>query len=170
MSGLSGFGRRFCLSAVIVVYWCCALWLLFGASPISFDGAGPSATFYWGNHDPTPTLREYDNNIGIRLQFLFPYLCAASIITFAGCVVTPGLLRLRRPRRSYIVLAASAATLLSLLMVGAVSDIGIALHLWRSATMYRGLSYAWPFLKVMVPMSLLAGVLARARDLLGPRD
>ena len=159
-----GFGRRFGWLAVVAAYWCCALWLLFRASPISVDGGGPTPTFYWGNHPPTPTLQEYDRNIGIRLQFLCPYLCAACIITFAGCVLTPWLVRLWRPRRSYIVLAASAATLLSLLLVGAVSDVGIALHLWQSATMYGGLSYAWPFLKVMVPMSLLAGVLAFVRS------
>jgi hypothetical protein len=58
----------------------------------------------------------------------------------------------------------SAATLLSLLLVGAVSDLGIAVHLWRAPAMYGGFEYALPFLEEIVPMSLLAGVLAIARE------
>jgi|SRR5208283_1047209 hypothetical protein len=158
------FGRRFCGLVLITAYWLCALWLLFRVFPMSADGGGASPTFYRGTHAPTPTL-EHSN----RLPFLCPYWCAAFIITLAGCAVIPWLVRLRRPRRPYVVLVVSAATLVSLLLVGAGSDIGVALHIWLGPTMYAGPSYVWPFLKVMVPMSLLAGVLALARSLLDAR-
>jgi hypothetical protein len=161
-SFMTGFTRRCCWLAVVAVYWCCAVWFLFRVAPILVDGGGPSPTFYWGSHYPTPTLQEYDRNIGIRLQFQYPYWCAASIITIAGCVVAPWLVRRWRPRRSHVVLAASGATLLLLLAVAAVSDIGIVLHIWWGPTMYGG--YMLPLLKVVVPMSLFAGLLAFIRN------
>jgi len=155
-----GFGRRFLGRAVIVVYWCCALLLLYRVSPISFDGDGPTATFYWGNHEPTPTCGEYDRNIGVRLQFEYPYWCAATIVTLAGCVVAPWLVRRWRPRRSRIIALASTATLLLLLLVCAVADLSVALHMWWGPMTYASLANMWVSLKVMIPMSLLAGVLA----------
>ena len=133
--------RRFYWLVVIAAYWFCALWFLFRISPISVDGGGPSATFYWGNHPLSPTLAEYDGSTRLRLPFLYPCLCAASIITFFGCGLTTWLVRLGRPRRSHLFLVASAATLCLLLLVGGISDIGIACHIWRGPTMYRGISY-----------------------------
>jgi hypothetical protein len=61
-------------------------------------------------------------------------------------------------------LLSSTTTLLSILLVGAVSDVGTAVHLWRAPAMYGGFEYALPFLEEIVPMSLLAGILALARD------
>ena len=158
------FKRRFCWVALVTVYWLCALWLLFFVCPISVDGGGPTPTFYWGFHPPAPTLEEYDRSILTRLFFLYPYWVAASIITSLGCGLTIWITRLWSPRRPHLFLLSSAATLLSLLLVGAVSDLGIAVHLRRGPTMYGGIEYTLPFLEVMVPMSLLAGVLALARD------
>ena len=155
--------RRLYWAVAITVYWLCALWLLISVFPISFDGSGPTATFFWGSHPPTPTLADYDRNISIRLLFLYPYWFGASIVTILGGGLTTWLLRLGRPRRSLLFLVSSATTLFLFLMVGAISDAGIALHTWRGPTMYGGVSYVLPFLKVMVPMSLLAGILAVAR-------
>ena len=150
---------------VITSFWLCALWVLFKASPISVDGSGPSATLYWGSHPPTPTLAEYDRSFGARLPFLCPYWIASSVITFLGCGTTTWLIRFLKPmRRRHLFLASSATTLVSLLMVGAISDLGNACHIWRGPTMYGALSYPWPLLEILLPMSLLAGVLAVARD------
>lgn len=159
-----GFRRRLYWPVVITAYWLCALWLLFLVSPVSVDGSGPGATFYWGTDPPAPTLAEYDRSLGARLPFLYPYWVAASIISIVGCGLTPWLVRLWRPRRSRLFLVSSATTLCSLLLVGAVSDVGTALHNWRGPAMFAGVSYLLPFLKVLVPMSLLAGLLALARD------
>jgi hypothetical protein len=51
-----------------------------------------------------------------------------------------------------------------LLLAEAMSDAATALHLWRGPTMYSGIEMVLAFLGVMVPMSLLAGMLALARD------
>jgi hypothetical protein len=147
-----GFRRLFYWPVATTAYWFCALWLLFRVSPIYEDGFGPSASFYLGN---SPTTYR---------QLLYPYWIAASIITFVGCGLTTWLVRLWRPRRSRLFLVSSVMTLVSLLLVGAISDVGISRHIWRGPTMYGGLSYLWPFLKFLVPMSLFAGVLALARD------
>jgi hypothetical protein len=69
-----------------------------------------------------------------------------------------------RPRRSRLFLVSSATTLFSLLLVGAISDAGTALRIWRGPMMYGAFSTVWPFLKVLAPMSLLAGVLALVGD------
>lgn len=159
-----GFMRRFFWPVVIPAYWLCALWLLFKVSPISVDGSGPGATFYWGNNHPSPTLAEYDRSIGAHLPFLYPYWIAASIITFLGCGLTTWLVRLWRPRRSHLFLVSSATTLASLLLVGAMSDVGIACHIWMGPTMFGDLYSLVTFLKILVPVSLLSGILALARN------
>jgi hypothetical protein len=164
-----GLLRRFYWPIVINVYWLCTLWLLFKVSPISVDGSGPSVTFYWGNHPPTPTLAEYDRSVGARLPFLYPYWVAASVITFLGCGLTTWVVRLCWPKRSHLFLVSSATALVSLLLGGVISDVGIASHIWKGPTIYGGLSYLWPFLKILVPVSLLAGVLALVRDHLAMR-
>jgi hypothetical protein len=161
------FGRRFYWPLAIAAYWLCALWLLLLVSPISFDGGGPVVTFYWGSHPPTPTLTEYNRTFGARLPFLYTYWVAASAITLVGCVLATWLVRPWGSRGS-LFLASSSATLLSLLVLGALSDAGIALHLWRGPAMYGGISYTLPFLKVLIPMSLLAGALNVARNRLRP--
>jgi hypothetical protein len=148
----------------ISAYWLFALWLLVLVSPVSVDGSGPTVTFFSGIHPPTPTLQEYRQSIGTRLQFLYPYWIAASLITLLGCGLTPWLLRRWRPKPSHVFLVSSAFTLFSLLTAGAISDVGIALHIWRGPTMYGGISYVMPFLKFMVPMSLFAGLLAFTRN------
>jgi len=159
-----GSRRRFYWLVVITVYWLCALYLLFWMSPISVDGGGPSVTFYWGNHPPTPTMADYDRNIVTRLPFLYPYWFAASIITFLGCGLTSWLVRLWQPRHSSLFLVSSATTLVSLLLVAAISDIGSADHVWRGPMMYVAVSSFLVGLKVVIPMSILAGLVPLIRD------
>jgi hypothetical protein len=153
--------------AGVPLYWLSSLWLLFRVSPISVDNFGPSATFYWGKWGadyPTPTLIEYEQNLGARLPFLYPYWTAAFIITFVGCVLTPWLLRAWIPRQGKLFLKASIITLVILLLLGGLSDLGIAHHFWIGPLMYENFTYLWPFLKEIVPMSLCAGGLLVIRD------
>ena len=148
-----GFRRRFYWLVAITAYWLCALSLLVREVPIYDDGYGLSASLFWGNHPPSTYP-----------QVLYPYLFAASIITFLGCGLTTWLVRLWRPRLSLLFLVSSATTLFSLLLVGAISDVGTVRHLWRGPTMCGGVSSVWAFLKVVVPMSVFAGILELARD------
>jgi hypothetical protein len=159
-----GFERRFCWTVLVIAYWFCALGIIYDVSPISEDGSGPTPTFYWGNHRPEPSVAEYYGNVGTRLQFLYPYWVAASLITFLFCGPTTWVVRLWKPMRSRLFLVTSAVALFWLLLAAAVSDLGIAFHVWRGPVMYEDVSYALPFLKIMVPISLFAGVLALARD------
>ena len=146
---MAGVRHRFLWLVVVAAYWFCALLLLFQISPIYDDGYGLSASFFWGSHPP----RSYP-------QLLYPYWVAASIITCLGCGLTKWLVRIWRLRRSHLFVISSAITLCSLLLVGAISDIGIALHFWFGPTVFGGFSSLWPFLKEFVPMSLLAGTVA----------
>jgi len=159
-----GLRHRFYLLVVVAAYWLCALWLLFKVFPIYFDDGGPMPTFSWANHPSLPTYAEYNRSIGIRLAFFYPYLVAASIIAFLGCGLTTWLVRLWRPIRSHLFLAASATTLFSLLLAAAMSDVGTALHIWRGPMMYGTFYNVFVFLKVMVPVSLLGGLVALVRN------
>jgi hypothetical protein len=94
----------------------------------------------------------------------FPYWVAASGITLLGCGLTAWLLRLWRPMRSYLFLAASMTTLLSPLLVFAVSDLGTAVRIWRGSVVFGEFPGLTLCLKVLVPMSLFAGVLTAARN------
>jgi hypothetical protein len=139
--------------AAITIYWFCARWLLHRVSPIYDDGYGLSASFFWGSHPP----QNYP-------ELLYPYWVATSIITFVGCGLTPWLVRYWRPRHSRLFLVSSATALLLLLLAGAISDAGTALHFWRGPAMYEGIYSILPFLKILAPMSLLSGILLLARD------
>ena len=128
-------GRRRWLFWLIVVplYCWCAIRLLFWQSPVLWDGSGPLSTFHWGRWGkmpPTPTAQEYHRSIAIRQELLYPYWVAASLITFAGCGLTTLLVRLAKPRRSRPFLAPAATTFVLLLVIAALSDVGIAFHLW----------------------------------------
>jgi len=160
---MAGFRRVLFWLVVIICYWYCARWLLFRAFPIYVDGGGPSSTLYWGHHR-TPSLAEWDGSVRTQMLLLYPYWIAASIITFLGCGLTTWLVRRWRLGRSRLFLVSSAATLASLLLVEAISDAGSALHIWRGPAMYLGIEMALAFLEVMVPMSLLSGILALALE------
>jgi hypothetical protein len=155
--------HRFYWPSIVIAYWLCGLWLLFAVAPISVDGGGPTATFYWGKHPPTPAITEYEDNLSVRLWFLVPYYCAATLMTCIACGLARWLVRLWQPRRSYIFLVATVTTLVSLLAAGGISDIGTSLHFWRGPRMYSGVSYMWPFLEILIPMSLLAGFVSLLR-------
>jgi len=138
--------------------WLCSVWLLFRVAPIYDDGYGPSPSFYWGRHAP----RSY-------VELLCPYWIAASVITLSCCVFSPWIVRVWKPRHSYLFLVSSTASMVALILVGAVSDFGVAHNVWIGPTMYAGATHMWPFLKIVVPMSLFAGILAVVRSRLGTR-
>jgi hypothetical protein len=61
-------------------------------------------------------------------------------------------------------LASSSITLIVLIGVQTLSDAATSLGFWHGPAMYGEVETVFVFLKVMVPMSLLAGVLTLVRD------
>ena len=76
--------RRHLWFIALPLYWLLALGLLFDASPISWDGSGQDATFYWGRRPHSPTLAEWNANPELRLQFYVPYFVVACFVTLVG--------------------------------------------------------------------------------------
>ncbi|MGA8437918.1 MAG: hypothetical protein WB762_10930 [Candidatus Sulfotelmatobacter sp.] len=161
---MAKFLRRYFWLIAIPVYWLCAFWLLASVFRITADGSGPTATFYWGDQPPTPTLPEYYENLGIRLRFLYPYWIAAAVITELACGVTARVVFLLLPKSRRVFLASFVTCLLLLLLAQAISDIGTTLHLWRASMMYISFFSIFWGLKAFIPLSLLAGCLALARS------
>jgi len=149
--------------AAITIYWVSALWLLYRVFRIFVDGGGAIASFYWGSHLLVANLADFQQSSGTRLSFQYPYWVAASIITFVGCGLSTWLVHIWRPKHSRRFLVSSVTTLLSLLLVGAISDAGTALHVWRGPVMYNSFANLLVFLEVLVPMSLFAGILELVR-------
>jgi hypothetical protein len=102
-------------------------------------------------------LAEWESN-DRALPDLVPILVVASAITVVGYGLTTWLVWLWKPRRSRV-FAASAATALLLLLL---AEISTGLHIWHAPFIWYNLVQT--FLRVVVPMALLAGVLALARN------
>jgi hypothetical protein len=148
------------VTIIVGVYWLCARWLVYRIFPIFVDSAGVIAPFSWAKHLTAVSLAEYSERTATRLVLLLPYWIAASIITLVGCGIAMWICRISNVSRFGLVLISSAGTLCSLLLVGAISDAGTAFHLWRGPSVYARFACIWPFLRVMLPMSLLSGLVA----------
>jgi hypothetical protein len=134
--------------AVIPAYWYCAFRLLGHMSPVLVDGGGPTATFWWGEHSPTPTRAEYASDPRFETQFMRPYWIAAALVTALGYWAA----RLRRPGRTMLAM---------LLVVAAASDAGDAFRLWRSERfLFDPRSIIVLLFEFMIPMALLTWLLA----------
>jgi hypothetical protein len=151
----------------ITVYWALVILCLFSASPVFFDGAGPTPSFFWGRL-PAPTLGEYyQRKLYYDSIFLLPYLAAGVVVTVIGYVIVPLLLKRIRlfPNRPF--LGASCLTLLLLLLIAAFSDIGGMAGLWQAPAFilhtHYHLSIIPPLSKVFIPASLLSGALEAGR-------
>jgi hypothetical protein len=82
---------------------------------------------YWGRHPPSPSVRQYDQDWNARLSFLYPYWIGAAIITLVGCGTVKclaGRLGMKALRRF---LVSGGVSLLVLLLLAAISDVGIKL-------------------------------------------
>lgn len=157
--------RWFHWAAIVTGYWLCSLWLLFNLCSISIDNFGATTGFNWGawgSTSPTPALFDYDNSFAVRIQFFYSYWVGSLILTLSGCALTPWLLRLWNPR-AHSFLLASMITLISLAVVGAISDLGVAYHMWRGPVIYYDFNHLRPFLTLIVLSSLCAGVLVLVR-------
>jgi hypothetical protein len=130
---------------------------------ISVDGSGPNATFFWGDRVPTPTLAEYQQNLGVKLHFLYPYLAAAAIVTAIGCGLSPKVTTFLHPKNSRLFLTSLATSFFCLLGVAGLSDIGTVLLLWRGPMMYGTVFSFVMVLEMAVPLSVFAGLLIFAR-------
>ncbi len=142
----------------VAIYWYFARRLLYYALPVFVDGSGTMVSFYWGAHEP----RAYPE-IG------YSYLVAASILTLLGCATVWFVWR-RRGGRVQAFLLSSAATFAVYSAAVAASDVGTKYHIWIGPTAFgwggptgfgRAQFYQ-PFLAVIIPLSLIAGLLALA--------
>jgi len=149
-------GRMLIGLVAILAYWSCAIYFLDRAFPVFEDGYGTMVSFYWGTRQP-----------GAYPEIGYAYFVAASIFVLLGCgtLWLVGL-RHRGPLRTF--LASWAATLFVFCFAVAVSDAGTKYHIWTGPTaLWTDRTPAsYPrFLAVIVPLSLVAGLLALARDL-----
>jgi hypothetical protein len=156
-------GVRF-WAVAIPIYWCCAFWFLGNKCPIFFDGSGPVPSFYWGRRPLSPTLAEWNENGAIRLMIYLPYLLTASVMTLLGCGPTTWLVQRWKSRHSPLFLFSSSVNLVLLLLLAAISDAGRALRFWDGPTVYASEQSMLAYLEIIVPISLLGGCLAIARD------
>jgi len=147
----------------VALYWCCACWFLYRVFPIFVDGAGGVVSFYWGHRPLSVRSADLLGPLRVRAHFLYQYWVAAAVITLVGFAVIASLPGDWRRKYSRTFWLSSAMTLVGLLLVVAVSDLGTALNLWRGPEMYNQMHNVFAFLKLLVPMSLLTGIMALAR-------
>ena len=147
---------------IVPLYWATVVTVLRSASPVFMDGSGPSPTFYWGKHPPTPGLLEYYNNrTHFDSVFSLPYYAAGLIITIVGCGIGPRIgkgLTERAWRRFAITLG---ATLTMLLVVAAISDLGGRRGWWYGPRIL-GAYYGYPDVLVLPKVLLLPSILSGA--------
>jgi hypothetical protein len=140
-----------------------AFYLLWHLIPPFADGSGPLPTFYWGSHEPTPTLTEYDQNPTMQFWFLLPYWVAALIITVLSCGVTAWIVRRSTRLSSHPFWASSSVALVLLLSAAVISDLGIWSHVWDGHLLLVDFYSAYLTLRVVVPLSVLTGLMAVGR-------
>jgi hypothetical protein len=149
--------------AVSPLYGYLAFYLLWHLIPPFVDGSGPLPTFYWGSHEPTPTLSEYDQNPTMQFWFLLPYWVASLIITVLACEFTPRMVRRSTRLSSSPFCASSSVALALMLSAAAISDLGIWFHVWDGHLLLADFYSAYLTLRVAVAMSMLTGLLAVGR-------
>jgi hypothetical protein len=112
---------------VAPLYWCVAFYLLWKFIPPSGDGAGVSATFYYGLNDPylAASWHDFQYNWGVRLWFLMPYLVAALIVTLVGGVATQWLVGHFSLLSAHPFLGSCGMALLLMLLSAAAADAAI---------------------------------------------
>lgn len=142
------------------LYWYVAYQLLYHVSPISFDGSGPTASLYWSNDIPAPTLREYDTNRALRLQFLIPYFVAATVLTLQSCGMAAFLLGERQPKVRRVPLASAGISFLMMMASAASSDAGSRMGFWHAPLMFVDVLSVLTVLEVIMPLSCLAAIFA----------
>lgn len=142
--------------AAVIAYWACALSLFMVLRPIHWynDGYGPEAAFYyWGQRAPNTYP-----------QYMYAYWIVASIITLLGCGLTTILLQIWKPRKWQPFLVSAMATFISSTIVVIVSNTGTKYGIWFGPLELMTPRSVLAFLMLMVPMSLLAGVLVFVRE------
>jgi hypothetical protein len=79
---------RSLFTLAVIAFWFLEHAVLQWAAPIYVDGAGPLASFYWGQA-LDPTLAEWHRSAELQEAFLLPYKIVATILTFIACVLIP---------------------------------------------------------------------------------
>ena len=149
--------------AVSPLFGYVSFYLLWHLNPPFEDGSGPLPTFYWGSHEPTPTLSEYDQNPAMQFWFLLPYWVASLIITALACGITAWIVRRSTRLSSSPFVASSSVALVLLLSASVISDVGIWSHVWNGHLLLADFYSACLTFRVVVPMSVLTGLLALGR-------
>ncbi|MEQ1935267.1 MAG: hypothetical protein ABL962_15515 [Fimbriimonadaceae bacterium] len=134
-------------SAAVVIYWLFTLWLFFQAFPIYDDGYGVMPSFYWN------TTRAYP-------EYLYPYWVATSIVTAIGCGCGIGVARWRKSNFARAFWVGAGVTLVSLLLLVTISNLGAQHHLWRAPRLSWDIYSLISLLKAIIPISAAAGLLA----------
>lgn len=147
------------LAVFVATYFFIELRLLLFSSPIYEDGSGPQPTLFWSNPG-SPSPREYSqHHVRYLFRFLAPYCTAALFVTIIGCVLTPKLLRSRRWKSSFQFAAATALTLVFLLAICGISDLGSYRHWWDGPLFFTTELLAnFALAAVTVPAALLSGI------------
>jgi hypothetical protein len=157
---------------IVPLYWATVVTVLRNTSPVSGDGSGPSPTFYWGKHPPAPGLLEYSSNrTHFDSVFNMPYYVAGLVITVVGCGIGPRIGKALAKRVWPRFAITLAATLTTLLLVAALSDLGGRWGWWagpRILGAYHGYPDILVLPKVLLLPSILSGAVAYCRDLVAP--
>jgi hypothetical protein len=105
-------------------------------------------------------LSEYDQNAMMQFWFLLPYSVASLIITVLACGLTPWIVRRSTRLSSHPFVASSSLALALMLSAAMISDVGIWFHVWVGHLLLADLWSVYSTLRVVVPKSILTGLLA----------
>ncbi len=146
------------------LYCCIAFYLIWKFIPPSGDGAGVSATFYWGLNLPylDASWHDFDYNWGVRVWFLMPYWVAALIVTLAGGAATRWLVGRSSLLSNHPFLGSLGMALFLILLAAAAADVAVMLRLWYGGTFCCHFYSLYLLFKVALPMSILSGLVALA--------
>lgn len=147
--------------AVVVIYWAVVVLSMRSASPVFMDGGGPMPSFGWGDL-PAPTLGEYfARKTYYDSLYWMQYLMAGLAATTVGFAVAP---RVRRrlsllPHRPFW--GTAFVTLMLLLLLAALSDIGVKIRIWTAPQFILHSDYdlfcILALAKLLLPASFISG-------------
>jgi hypothetical protein len=121
-------------------------------------------SFEWGRMPP-PDLGQYTRRQSYYdLIDSFPYYFAGGILTVIGCGATPLILRRLRTSPSHVFWNAAVTTLVQLLLLALVSDVGTLLGAWRGPVFLLDHHHEVRALcQVLLPACVLSGAVAVAK-------
>jgi hypothetical protein len=155
--------------AVGAAYWAVVVLFLRSASPVFMDGGGPMPSFGWGKM-PSPTLGEYYSRKSYYDSLYWSqYLLAGLAATAVGYAVAPRLRRRFSIFSSRPFVGTAGVTLVLLLLLTLLSDVGVKLGIWTAPQFLLHSNYdlfcILALAKLLLPASLLSGVVEASRSM-----